>query len=106
MQRFKLEDMKDGWFIGNFSPAVIKSENFEVTVRKYKLGEREQKHFQVIATEVTVIIAGNARMGDQILSANDIIVLEPKESYDFEALTEVTLVAVKVPSLPGDKVLD
>ena len=65
-----------------------------------------RKHFQVIATEVTVIIEGKARMGDQILGANDIIVLDPKDSYDFEALTEVTLVAVKFPSIPNDKVLD
>ena len=106
MHRYKLEDMTDGWFIGNFSPTVVKSKDFEVTVRKYKLGDREQKHFQVIATEVTVIIEGKARMGDQILGANDIIVLDPKDSYDFEALTEVTLVAVKFPSIPNDKVLD
>lgn len=106
MRRFDLREMTGGWFIGNFLPTAVQSEDFEVTVRKYISGDREQRHFQLSATEVTVIIEGRARMGDQLLNANDIIVLEPLESYDFEALTNVTLVAVKFPSIPNDKVLD
>jgi mannose-6-phosphate isomerase-like protein (cupin superfamily) len=98
--------MSGGWFIGNFFPAAVQSTDFEVTVRKYAVGAREPKHFQLTATEVTVVIEGQARMGDQLLNANDIIVLDPRESYDFEALSDVTLVAVKFPSIPKDKVLD
>jgi hypothetical protein len=44
-------------------------------------------------------------MGDHTLSAGDIILLEPFEIADFEALTDVSLVALKTPSLPADKVL-
>ena len=106
MRRFDLREMTGGWFIGNFLPTAVQSEEFEVTVRKYIAGDREQRHFQLSATEVTVIIEGRARMGDQLLNANDIIVLEPLESYDFEALTDVSLVAVKFPSILNDKVLD
>lgn len=106
MRRSKLEDMTGGWFIGDFYPAVAQSKEFEVTVRRYVTGDREPKHFQLLATEVTVIVEGRARMGDQFLETNDIILLEPKESYDFEALTDVTVVAVKFPSIPNDKVLD
>lgn len=106
MRRASLKDMVGGWFIGNFQPSVIQSEQFEVTVRKYAKGDCEPKHFQLIATEITVIVEGQARMGDQILGPSDIIVLDPKDSFDFEALTEVTVVAVKFPSVPNDKVLD
>jgi hypothetical protein len=106
MRRFRLEDMVGGWFIGNFQPSVIRTEQFEATVRKYATGDTEPKHFQKSATEITVIIEGHARMGDQILQSNDIIVLNPGDSCDFEAITEVTLVAIKFPSLPDDKILD
>jgi len=106
VRRSRLEEMIGGWFIGDFHPAIAQSKEFEVTVRKYVTGDREQKHFQVLATEITVIVEGRARMGDQFLEANDIILLGPKESYDFEALSDVTVVAVKFPSIPNDKVLD
>ena len=62
MHRSSLKDMVGGWFIGNFNPSVVKSEMFEVTVRKYAKGEREPKHHQLIATEVTVIVDGKARI--------------------------------------------
>lgn len=106
MRRYRLEEMTGGWFIGDFSPAAVQSKDFEVTVRRYVTGDREQKHFQLTATEVTVIVEGRARMGEQFLDTNDIILLEPRESYDFEALSDVTVVAVKFPSIPNDKVLD
>ena len=106
MERFSLNDMVGGWFIRNFQPSVIQTHDFEVTVRKYNRGGYEPKHHQILATEVTVIIEGQARMGDQILAANDIMVLHPEDSYDFEALSNVTLVAIKFPSLPQDKVVD
>lgn len=106
MKKFRLEDMVGGWFIGNFQPSAIHTKHFEVTIRKYMSGDCEPKHFQKVATEVTVIIDGQARMGNELLGPNDIIVLDPKDSFDFEAITAVTLVAVKFPSLPDDKVLD
>lgn len=97
--------MTGGWFAGNFEPSILKSENFEACVKHYPKGSIEPSHYQLTACEITVIISGTARMGDQTLTAGDIILLEPLEIADFEALTDVSLVAVKTPSLPADKVL-
>ena len=32
MQRFKLEDFIRGWFIGDFTPSIFRTQNFEVGV--------------------------------------------------------------------------
>ena len=37
--------------------------------------------------------------------ANEILVIEPMESTDFEALEDTTTVVVKVPGAPKDKYL-
>ncbi|CAN2170243.1 hypothetical protein MCETARE7_00034 [Candidatus Nanopelagicaceae bacterium] len=103
MKRISLEDTTGGWFVGNFTPSILKNEKFEVCVKRYKSGEKEPRHFQLLAREITVVISGTARMGSEILRENDVILLEPLEEYDFEALTDVVLVAVKSPSLPDDK---
>ena len=55
--------------------------------------------------EVTLIVSGQARMGNEMLNPDDIILIEPGEKYDFEALTDVVLVAIKTPSIPNDKEL-
>jgi hypothetical protein len=103
MKRFRIEDTTGGWFAGNFSPSIFQTKDFEVCVKRYMSGEKEPRHFQLSAIEITTIISGTARMGDLFLQENDIILLEPFEEYDFEAITDVVLVAVKSPSLPDDK---
>ena len=105
MQLAKLNEMVGGWFVGDFSPSVLRNSDFEACVKHYKMGDFEPAHYQKTASEITVVISGQARIGDQKLSAGDIILLEPFEVADFEALTDVVLVAVKTPSSPEDKVL-
>ena len=42
-------------------------------------------------------------MNDSVYEAGDIVLIEPGEDTDFEALTDVTTVVVKAPSVMGDK---
>jgi hypothetical protein len=97
--------MIGGWFIGNFSPSIHKTKDFEICIKRYDIGSTEPKHFQRVATEITVIISGLARIGENYLNAGDIITIEPFEALDFEAISNVTLVAIKFPSIPDDKVI-
>tara|TARA_R110002012_G_scaffold28074_2_gene88965 strand:- start:79 stop:399 length:321 start_codon:yes stop_codon:yes gene_type:complete len=103
MQVFKLSDMTKGWFVGDFSPTVLHSDQAEVAVKTYAAGTLEQRHLHKVATEVTLILSGSARMNDTILNAGDIVRIEPGQDTDFEALTAVTTVVVKTPSVAGDK---
>ena len=105
MKKDSLENMKGGWFIGNFQPSIYESKDFEVTIRHYSKGETEPRHYQLIATEITVIVSGKARMGDQILNQNEVLTVFPAEILDFEALEDCTIVAIKFPSIPSDKIL-
>ena len=44
MKKFKLDDMKGGWFVGNFEPSVMKAD-FEVGIPDTKR-ESSSDHFQ------------------------------------------------------------
>lgn len=105
MKKYKLTEMTKGWFVGNFEPAVIKSDAAEVAVKSYVAGTIEPKHYHKIAPEVTLIVSGEVRMNDSYHSAGDIVLIDPEEATDFEALTDVTTVVVKLPSVAGDKYL-
>ena len=63
----------------------------------------KQTHHHAIATELTVIVTGTARMAGREFGAGEIVVLEPGEASDFTALTDVTAVAVKLPGAKDDK---
>ena len=45
MKKYRLEDMIGGWFIGNFTPSIIQTKDFEVAVKYYKENDYEQEHY-------------------------------------------------------------
>lgn len=103
MKISKLDDMKMGWFIGNFEPSLLRTNDCEIAIKSYNAGDYEKKHYHKIATEFTVVVMGKVRMFGQEFSEGDIIVVEPGEATDFMALTDAMNVVVKMPGANNDK---
>ena len=103
MKKFRLEDMKGGWFVGDFVPTCLKTTDCEVACKHYTKGDLDERHVHKIATEVTLIVEGLVKMNDVVYKSGDIIVIKPGEATDFHALEDTINVVVKVPSAVGDK---
>lgn len=103
MEKFNLDDFLGGWFIGSFSPTLYDTTDVEVGVKKYKKGAKEIAHFHKIATEFTVIIQGEVLMSGKKFKSGDIIKILPEISTDFEALSDVVTLVVKIPGAQNDK---
>lgn len=99
----KLDDMTKGWFVGNFDPTLFRTDAVEVAVKHYHAGDYEAAHYHRIVTELTVIVTGRVRMNDTEYSAGDVIVMEPGDVTDFEALTDAVSTVVKLPGISNDK---
>ena len=94
-----------GWFVGNFTPTLCATNNVEVAVKQYHKGDAEQPHYHKIATEFTVIISGRVRMNSVEYAQGDIVIMEPGDVTDFEALEDAVNVVVKIPGATNDKYL-
>lgn len=105
MKSAHLRDMIKGWFVGQFDGALVSTGACEVAVKHYKAGDAESAHFHKVATEVTAVVSGRVRMAGREWGPGDIIVLEPGEVTDFEALTDAVNVVVKTPGALNDKYL-
>ncbi len=103
MRKANLRDMYKGWFIGDFEPTVLKTSQVEVAVKYYAQGDKEMRHHHKIATEFTVIVFGRVRMNGVEYIQGDIIVVEPLDSTDFEALEDTVTSVVKYPGAVNDK---
>ncbi len=95
--------MVKGWFVGDFAPVAFRTPGVEVGVKAYQAGDREVAHLHKVATELTLIVSGRAVMCGREWGPGDIVTVEPGEVTAFEALTDVTTVVVKLPSVSGDK---
>ena len=105
MERHHLSEMTRGWFIGNFSPSLLRTETLEAAVREFPAGASEEWHYHRIATEFTVVISGTVRMNNVTYGKGDIVVMRPGEGTDFEALTDAVTAVIKIPGAPNDKYL-
>lgn len=103
MKSEKIENMVGGWFVGNFEPSVYQTKNVEVAVKRYKRGDCEEAHYHKIATEITVVIDGRAKMFHSEWSTGDVIIAEPGDVTSFEALEDTVNVVVKIPGANHDK---
>ncbi len=106
LKKFKLDKMTKGWFIGNFEPSLLKTNDVEVGVKNYKAGDCEDFHHHKIATEFTLILNGTVEMSGELFQNGDIIKIEPNTSTNFKAITDVTTVVIKVPGASNDKYID
>lgn len=103
MKRARLDAMVKGWFVGDFHPTLLKTTDVEVAVKAYRKGDREDRHHHKVATEITVVVSGKVKMNDEVFGAGDILVIEPSESTDFEALEDSVTTVVKYPGSKNDK---
>ncbi len=103
LRKVKLGEMHKGWFIGNFEPTALKTSSIEVAVKYYKLGDKEDRHYHKIATEITVIVSGKVRMNGVDYNSGDIVILDPFDISDFEALEDTVTTVVKYPGAINDK---
>lgn len=103
MKTARLENMVKGWFVGNFDPTLIRTNDVEVAVKEYRKGDYEDRHYHKISTEITVISGGRVRMNGVEYVKGDIIVIEPNQSTDFEVLEDTVTTVVKFPGANNDK---
>lgn len=95
MKIYKIDDMKQGWFIGNFEPTAYSTARFEVCYRTHKKGEKWEWHYHKTTTEINLITSGRMIMQGRTLLLGDIFIIEPYEISDQEFLEDTTIVCVR-----------
>jgi len=105
MKKIKLSDFFRGWFVGDFEPTLFKSKDIEIAVQAYEKNHIEPEHFHKIATEITIMVKGNAYFNDQLVCEDEGIIIFPGEINIFKAATDCKTLVVKFPSASKDKYL-
>lgn len=103
MKKYKLDKFTKGWFVGDFEPSLVKTKHFEIAVKYYRKGDKENAHYHKTANEFTVVTQGSCKMNGEVCKTGDIIHIEPNETADFEALEDCVNTVIKIPSVAGDK---
>ena len=103
LKQFKFQNMKGGYYIGNFEPSAYKTKDFEVAYVKHPKNDTWVKHYHKIITEINFVISGKVRINDSEFEEGDIFIIEPNEIVDPLFLEDTELIVTKTPSEPNDK---
>lgn len=106
--KMQINDLKNfvrGWFVGGFEPTLYKTTDVEVAVQHFEAGDYEAAHCHKIATEITVIVSGLAKMNGKLIKSGSVVKIEPGEYTDFLAIEDTVTTVVKVPGALNDKYL-
>jgi quercetin dioxygenase-like cupin family protein len=103
MKKYNLKDFIGGWFIGDFEPNLVRTKDFEVSVKYYKKGDKDKAHTHKVADEFTVITKGSCSINGKVYKEGEIIWIKPNDVSEFEALEDSCTTIVKIPSVMGDK---
>lgn len=103
MEILNLEDFQRGWFIGDFSPSVIKTDKFEVGLLSHKKGEYWPRHVHKIADEINVLVSGSMSINGRVIREGQIFIIEKGYPSKATFLEDCKVLVVKIPSIPGDK---
>jgi hypothetical protein len=101
----KFDKFKGGWYVGNFEPSAFKTEDFEVCYKIHKMGEKWDKHYHKVSTEINFLIDGEMIIQDKKIVSGDVFTIYPYEIADPEFITDCKLIIIKTPSNINDKFL-
>jgi len=103
MKKHNLSDFWRGWFIGDFEPSLLKTEQFEVGYLFHPKGEQWPDHYHKLGTEYNLLVKGKMKMCGEIINEGELFVVDPYEVADPEFLEDCYIVCVKAPGNKGDK---
>jgi hypothetical protein len=103
MEIFEANQFIGGWFVGDFEPTAYRTSHFEVSYKKHHKGEKWAAHYHAIGDEINYLIEGEMEINGIQLKAPVVFVIPAKEVADPKFHTDVKIIVVKTPSIPGDK---
>ncbi len=98
-----VKNYKNGWFVGDFDPAVFKTKNCEVGIHEYKKGFIGKDHFHLLSKEYNFIISGKLIVNGTELNKGDIFIFSESEISSTEFLEDALLLIVRDSSNKKDK---
>jgi dTDP-glucose pyrophosphorylase len=103
---YDLKDFKNGWFIGDFEPSILKNSGVELAVMNKKKGVGiHDFHYHENCIEINVLIKGKMKVNNKIINENNIFVFNPYVPSVYEYIEDCTFVVFKNKPSNNDKII-
>lgn len=103
MKNYKVNDMKAGFFVGDFTPVAFNNSNVEVALKAIHKGTLDANYYRKIDTEVILVVEGAIEVNRKIYEEGDVIVFDPNEMINLFAVEDTKYILLKFPGTNNDR---
>jgi dTDP-glucose pyrophosphorylase len=94
-----------GWLIGDFTPSILRTSEYEVGFSRHKGGEHWGFHYHHELDEYNILISGKMMINNQIIHAGEYFMIPKDVIACPKFLEDCTILCLKSPSKPKDKII-
>jgi len=87
MKSFHLDNMVNGWFLGNFIPTVTNWKKGEIAIKSYQTNHIESSYCHSDAYKIYVVLSGKIMINNNLLTKDSVALINPKEDMSLVSLT-------------------
>jgi dTDP-glucose pyrophosphorylase len=100
---YECNDFVRGWFMGDFTPSICKTKEFEIGYLHHKKNERWDYHYHKESTEYNILIKGEMLINNIIMKENDLFVIQKNQIACPQFLQDCRVLCIKIPHVKNDK---
>jgi len=104
-KKINTNDYTRGWLIGNFEPSIIKTTEYELGILRHKKDEKWAFHYHVETKEINILLKGKMIINNVLINEKTVFIFEKNMISCPLFLEDCVVLCIKLPSLPGDKVI-
>ena len=97
------KNMTRGWLIGDFTPSILRTKDFEIGYLHHSKGEQWPAHIHKEADEINILIRGKMIINNENFEEKDIFIIKKGMLTKAQFLENCEILCIKVPSIPTDK---
>ena len=76
MEILNVNDLKNGWFVGNFSPTCYKTDFCEVAYKHHYPNEDWPAHYHHHSDEINYLITGKMEINGKVMEGPCVFIIE------------------------------
>jgi dTDP-glucose pyrophosphorylase/mannose-6-phosphate isomerase-like protein (cupin superfamily) len=102
-QVWNLCDFTRGWFIGDFLPSILRTQEYEVALLTHPKNEKWDYHYHKEAEEINFLVEGEMTVNNRMIREGEVFRIPRNQLTCPHFLKDCKVLCIKVPSVVGDK---
>ena len=94
-----------GWLIGDFTPSILRTTEYEVGLLQHRKGEQWGFHYHHELDEYNILVSGKMVLNGLLMESGDYFMIPKDVIACPKFLEDCIVVCLKAPSKPKDKII-